>query len=132
VVLSWIVQWIGYKILNHKEETPLRFPPIRSIRMLVFILLVYLFVMIGAMMTMDSEGTMYLFMNNLWMLLSFFILLQGISFAFHFAYVKRMPVVLPVIFTIMVLVFPLVLSLTRILGIIDIGIRLRDRLTTKG
>ena len=132
VVLSWIVQWIGYKILNRKEETPLRFPPIRSIRMPVFILWVYLFVMIGAMMTMDSEGTMYLFMNNLWMLLSFFILLQGISFAFHFAYVKRMPVVLPVIFTIMVLVFPLVLSLTRILGIIDIGFRLRDRLTPKG
>lgn len=131
VVLSWIVQWIGYKILNRKEEKPLRFPPIRSIRMPVFLLWLYLFVMIGALLTMDSEGTMYLFMNNLWTLLSFFILLQGISFAYYFAYVKRMPVVLPIIFTVMVLVFPLVLSLTRILGIIDIGIRLRDRLTPK-
>lgn len=64
--------------------------------------------------------------NLLFMLQALFII-QGLSFVFYFAYNKRIAKAVPVIVAIFAMLTPIGLLLIRLLGIIDIGFDLRQR-----
>lgn len=131
VLFATVVQWISYKILNRKREDKLKFPSFRNLRVPVFVMSIYLVVLIFSLVGLEQGGIPYLIVNNMFVLLSFLILLHGLSFVFYFSYAKKVPVFIPILFTIFVLASPIFLSLAKILGIIDIGFRLRDRLVVK-
>ncbi|MBP1971032.1 uncharacterized protein YybS (DUF2232 family) [Virgibacillus natechei] len=130
ILLAFISQWASYKMINRIERKELRFPPFRTLQFPVSIIWIYLFALLLSFIELDSGNIFYLGAQNLLMLTGLLMSLQGFSFIFFYAHHKKMSKALPIISVVLAVIFPpLMLYLVRILGIIDIGFRLRDRLT---
>lgn len=132
LIMAFISQWFGYKMINRLEKKNLRFPPFRTLRFPTAIIWVYFLALVFSFFDLESSGILYSGVNNLLVLTGFLMAIQGFSFIFFYAHHKNMSKVLPVISVILTLIFPaMLLYLIRILGIIDIGFGLRDRLAKK-
>lgn len=131
-LMAFVSQWIGYKTTNLLEKRNYRFPPFRTLRFPAAIIWVYFFALILSFFDLDSSGILYTGVNNLLVLAGFLMSIQGFSFIFFYAHHKKMSRVLPIVSVVLTLIFPaMLLYLVRILGIIDIGFGLRDRITKK-
>lgn len=127
---AFISQWVAYKIINRIEHKKYHFPPFRKLTFPSAILWVYLITMLLTFTQPDPEGMLFIAVQNIMLLASVLILIQGVSFIFFFLYIKKLSPALSVIGIVLVLFFaPIVFPLLRILGIIDIGFKLRERLT---
>ncbi|OZU89449.1 hypothetical protein CIL03_06990 [Virgibacillus indicus] len=132
LIMAFISQWFGYKMINRLEKKNYRFPPFRTLRFPTAIIWVYFLALVFSFFDLESSGILYSGVNNLLVLTGFLMAIQGFSFIFFYAHHKNMSKVLPVISVILTLIFPaMLLYLIRILGIIDIGFGLRDRLAKK-
>lgn len=132
LIMAFISQWFGYKMINRLEKKNHRFPPFRTLRFPTAIIWVYFLALVFSFFDLESSGILYSGVNNLLVLTGFLMAIQGFSFIFFYAHHKNMSKVLPVISVILTLIFPaMLLYLIRILGIIDIGFGLRDRLAKK-
>lgn len=89
----------------------------------------YLFTMLATMIMQPEEGTYWFWaLINLSYMLQFMMIFQGITFIFFFSEKKGAPKALPIIITIFSLALPFLLSIVRILGIIDLGFGLRNQM----
>ncbi|MFC4558462.1 YybS family protein [Virgibacillus kekensis] len=130
IMMAFVSQWIGYKALNRLERKKLAFPPFRSFRLPISLVWIYFFTVIFMFFDLDQSGTLYMAVNNVQMLAGMLMALQGFSFIFYYAHLKNKSKALPIMSVILTLLFPvLLLYLVRLLGIIDIGFSLRDRLS---
>ncbi|MDE3840463.1 DUF2232 domain-containing protein [Bacillus methanolicus] len=93
------------------------------------ILWYYLAVLLISMAVNPEEGS-YLFsaLLNLSFILQLCMIVQGLSFVFYFSSIKGYSAAIPVTVTILSLLMPIILYVVRILGIIDLGFDLRQRL----
>lgn len=93
------------------------------------ILWYYLAVLLISMAANPEEGS-YLFsaLLNLSFILQLCMIVQGLSFVFYFSSIKGYSAAIPVTVTILSLLMPIILYVVRILGIIDLGFDLRQRL----
>lgn len=133
MLLSVISQWISYKVLNRLEKRKLHFPPFRMLQFPVSLVWIYFFTLILTFFELDKNGIIYLGVNNVLVLAGLFMTIQGFSFIFFYAHRKNMSKVLPIISVVLTFLFPMILLyLVRILGIIDIGFGLRNRLSKDG
>ncbi|EIJ80170.1 putative membrane protein [Bacillus methanolicus PB1] len=89
----------------------------------------YLAVLLISMAVNPEEGS-YLFsaLLNLSFILQLCMIVQGLSFVFYFSSIKGYSAAIPVTVTILSLLLPIILYVVRILGIIDLGFDLRQRL----
>lgn len=132
IFLAFVSQWISYKVLNRLERTRLYFPPFRSLRFPTAIIWIYFLALVISLFNSDPASTIYIAVENVLMLTGLMMAIQGFSFIFYYAHHKKMSKAIPIISVVVTLIFPLILLyLVRILGIIDIGFRLRDRITKK-
>ncbi|GLO68199.1 YybS family protein [Oceanobacillus kimchii] len=131
-ILALVVQWISYKIINRKDKQKLRFPPIRDIRFPSSIIWVYFLAFVVSLFNQDPGTTLYVGLQNLFFIVGMLLAIQGISFIFFYAHAKKMSKAIPVLIVIFTFIFPqFLLYFIRILGIIDVGFNLRDRLQKK-
>src|SRR5699024_7266920 len=108
----------------------IHFPPFRNLAFPTAILWVYLISMLLALTQPDPEGMFYVVVQNIMLLASILILIQGVSFIFYYLYINIFTQARSVIRLVLALIFaPIVFSFLRILGIIDIGYKLRERLS---
>jgi uncharacterized protein YybS (DUF2232 family) len=128
IFLALINQWVSYKILNRIDRKQLRFPKFRNLRLPTAIIWIYLLAMIGTLFQMDSSDTVFIALQNVIMLTEFLLILQGLSFIFFYSHQKNISKAIPIITTIFVFLLPILLPLVRIIGIIDLGFGLRDRM----
>lgn len=128
---AWLVQWISYKLIGRMDKRTLRFPPFRTLQMPVALIFVYLVFIFLGMVDFQKGSMLYLAVHNVLVLLELLILLQGLSFIFYFSYMKKLSKAVPFIVIIAILIFWPFLILVRLLGVLDIGIRLRDRISPK-
>ncbi|MFD2045655.1 YybS family protein [Ornithinibacillus salinisoli] len=129
LIQALISQWIGYKVSNRIEKSNLRFPEFRNLQFPVAIIWIYFIALVVSLLQQDPDSILFMGLQNVLILTGFFMAIQGFSFFFFFAYYKKMSKSIPIIVTIISLVLlPLLLPLIRILGIIDIGFGLRDRM----
>ncbi|WP_026908450.1 YybS family protein [Paucisalibacillus globulus] len=128
IFLALINQWVSYKILNRIERKQLHFPKFRNLRLPTAIIWIYLLAMVGTLFQMDSSDTVYIALQNVIMLTEFLLIFQGISFIFFYSHHKNISKAIPIITTIFVFLLPILLPLVRIIGIIDLGFGLRDRM----
>ena len=130
LIHAFISQWASYKVINRLEQEKFHFPPFRNLAFPTAILWVYLISMLLALTQPDPEGMFYVVVQNIMLLASILILIQGVSFIFYYLHIKKLSPALSVIGLVLALFFaPIVFPLLRILGIIDIGFKLRERLS---
>ncbi|MEK4306845.1 YybS family protein [Oceanobacillus sp. FSL K6-0251] len=126
---AFITQWISYKLLNRIEKEKFSFPPFRELQFPGAIIWIYLLALILSVIGFEEGSTMEFGAQNLLMIVGIALMLQGFSFIFHFAHIKRIAKAVPILIVIATILFPgILLYFIRILGIIDIGFRLRGRL----
>lgn len=128
----FITQLVSFPIL---KRFGIKFPDWRPFRELILpksILWYYLFSMLASLLMPPDEGT-YWFMviANLAFILQILMVMQGLSLLFYITHVKGYPRAMPITVMVLLLFFPFVLSIVRILGIIDLGFDLRKRLGEK-
>lgn len=132
IAMALISQWLSYKLLNRLEKAGLFFPPVREMRLPVAILWYYFIAMILNLIFMDGEGIWYMAAVNVSLLTGMLLILQGFSFIFFYSREKQWSKAVPIMAIILSVLLPqLFLYLVRILGIIDIGFPLRDKVEKK-
>lgn len=127
--LAFISQLLSYKILNRMEQKKLKFAKFRDFKLPTSILWYYFFGMIFTWINTDTESMVYLAAINIFIVTGLLIALQGFAFIFYYTHVKKLSKAIPVVTIILTILLPTVLLyLVRILGIIDLGFSLRNRL----
>src|SRR5699024_4801042 len=130
LLLAFVSQWVGYKVISRMDNKKLQFPPFRMLRLPVSLIWIYFFSLIMTFFGLDQNGMVYLAVNNVLMLDGILMTLQEFSFIFYYAYVKQMSKALPIGSVVLTIFLPFIfLYLVRLLGIIDIGFSLRDRIS---
>ena len=105
--------------------------PFRDWKLPQSIVWYYLIVSILLMVNQDTETFYFTAIINLYFILQFFVIMQGFSFIFYYSYVKGWSKAVPISILIGSFLIPILLYLIRILGIIDLGFPLRNKLSKK-
>lgn len=126
-----ISQWASYKVVNRVEAKQLKFPPFRTFKLPTAMIWIYFVAIVIAFFDLDTDSILYLGVQNVHVLIGLLITLQGFSFIFFYAHKKNISKALPIISVVVTLLFPfLFLYIIRVIGIVDIGFSLRDRIET--
>ncbi|HLR08669.1 MAG TPA: YybS family protein [Bacillota bacterium] len=129
ILLAFISQWISYKVMNRLDDQTLRFPPFRTMKMPVSIVWIYFFALIVTFFDLDSDSLLLIASENVRMVAGMLMMIQGFSFIFFFSHHKKMSKALPIASVVVTLFLPFIFIFpVRILGIVDIGFGLRERL----
>lgn len=132
ILIGFLSQWLGYKVLNRITQTKLQFPPFREFRLPIAIVWFYFLSLLLTWFNLDADSTLYLGAINISTLAGLLVMLQGFSFIFYYTYMKNLSKAVPIISIVIAVLFPFLgLYLIRILGIIDLGFSLRDRVKSK-
>lgn len=132
IVFAFISQWLTYKVINRVDKKQFRFPPFKEFKLPTAVLWYYFFALILTYIPTNEEGLLYLGSINVYTLAGSLLVLQGFSFIFYYAEVKKWSKAIPVVIVVICLLLPqILLYLVRILGIIDIGFSLRERIKGK-
>ncbi|MCP3026985.1 YybS family protein [Halobacillus sp. A5] len=132
IVYAFIAQWLSYKVINRVEGKKFHFPHFRHFNLPISVLWYYFFALIFTFVFAESNNIWYLAAINVFTLAGAFLVLQGFAFIFYYTHVKDKSKALPILAIVGSILFPtILLYLVRILGIIDLGFSLRDRLQTK-
>ncbi|ASB91534.1 DUF2232 domain-containing protein [Bacillus sonorensis] len=131
VIFSGIVAFLNHLIAKPiLRRFALQVPPLKPFRELKLpqgTIWLYLLTILLSLAPAEEGSAFYSFILNASTMMGLIIAIQGFSFIFYFCYAKKLPTVLPVLFLIFGLLTPL-LYLVRILGIIDIGFNLREKI----
>lgn len=125
MLYSFVTQWLTHKFLNRLEQTQLVFPKFRSFQLPKVILWIYFFVVIFSWFKFEGLPMLALVLFNTGLILGVLFSLQGLSLIVYFFGKKKSKVMLIMLVTFILLFLPVGMYLTRILGIIDVGFRLR-------
>src|SRR5699024_7337638 len=122
IFLSLITTFFSYKIINRVENKQHYFIPFKLFNLPMSVFWIYFLVIILSFFNTDTSTTMGIVIANSMVILTTLMILQGYSFIFHYADVKKWPKVIPVIIVIISFLIPLIMMLViRLLGIIDLG-----------
>lgn len=120
--------WISFKVMNRIEQTSYRFPPFRTFSLPRSIIWLYIIALFVTIFTIESNDTLFIAANNVSVLLMVLFVIQGFSFIFHYAYVKKWKPAVPMIILVFSFLIPfLSMIIVRFIGIIDLLIDLKGR-----
>lgn len=132
LLYAFITQWLAQKIHNRQSKAKILYPPFRRFNLPVIVLFIYFIGSFARWFDMDPNGWLYPVVANVTELAGILLVLQGFSFFFYFAHHRNLPKVLPILAVVLSILFgTILLYLVRILGIIDVGFRLRERISSK-
>ena len=116
-------------IINRFCRNKLIIGPVRNIQLPKSLLWYYLLTMvISLFVTVDADHFLFMAILNIMFCLQLFMLLQGISLIFYFSHVKKWHKAVPVTIVVLSFIMPLLPPFIRILGIMDLGFNLRDKI----
>ncbi|GIN95846.1 membrane protein [Siminovitchia terrae] len=109
-----------------------KFPPFRTAKFPKSILWYYLITLMVTLFVKPAEGTfLHMTVVNAAYILQILLMIQGLAFIYYYSHVKKWSKAIPVTATVMTFLLPLFFSIIRLLGIIDLGFDLRQRLAKK-
>ncbi|UQD53700.1 DUF2232 domain-containing protein [Bacillus methanolicus] len=128
-MIVFLIQLVSLPILKKFGVMVGKWKAFKDLTLPKSLLWYYLAVLLISMVINPGEGS-YLFsaLLNLSFILQLCMIVQGFSFVFYFSYIKGYSAAIPVTVTILSLLLPIFLYVVRILGIIDLGFDLRQRL----
>jgi uncharacterized protein YybS (DUF2232 family) len=128
----FFIQLVSIPVAKRFQVEIMDWKPFRNLQLPKSILWIYLFSIIASMVFNPEEGSFaFMAIVNIAFLLQWLMVLQGLALIYFFSFAKKLPKVVPIMFTIGVLLLPQLLYIVRILGIIDLGFDLRKRLKSK-
>jgi len=127
--LTFIVQLVSAPIIRRLGISFPKWPPFRDWT-LPQSLIWYYFITLAILIIggLENGQPLFMFVFNVFEILEMAMLLQGITFIFYFFYTKGTAVAVPILLSVIGVLFPFTLYIIRILGIIDLGIGLRARI----
>ncbi|MCD5325632.1 MULTISPECIES: YybS family protein [Pontibacillus] len=129
IVCSFITLWVGFRVRNKIEKETLKFPPVHQFSFPKSVLWYYFIAVVFTWIFQSPDEYMGVVAQNMYTLTGFFMILQGLSYLFALTHYKKRSKALPITAVILTLLFPYLLVFpVRILGIIDLGFSLRERL----
>lgn len=132
IFFAFITLWIGFKILNKQYGEELYFPPVKKLSFPRALIWYYFIALIITFVEFEKGSMWGNAAQNVYTLTGALFTLQGLSFMFAYADIKGLSKKIPIIGVVISLVFSfLLLYPIRILGIIDLGFNLRERLAKK-
>lgn len=132
ILMAFISQWVGYKVLNRIEQTRYRFPAFRNLKFPVSIIWIYLASLLLILFVNNMDGFLFIAANNVQSLIRILMVLQGLSFIFFYSHSKKWSKSIPVLVTVFTFILPfLFFYIIGLLGLIDLGFGLRDRVSKK-
>jgi uncharacterized protein YybS (DUF2232 family) len=131
-MLVFIIQLASFPFLKRFGVSVPKWRPFRELTLPKSILWYYLLTMLAALVMNPEEGTYWFWaLANLSFILQMLMVLQGLSLVFYLTHVKGYPKAVPIVVVVLLFLFPFVLYIVRILGIIDLGFDFRKRLGEK-
>jgi len=132
IFFAFITLWIGFKILNKQFREHHFFPPVKQLSFPRAIIWYYFIALIVTFIEFENGSIWGNASQNVYTLTGALFTLQGFSFMFAYADIKGFSKKIPIIGVVISLLFSfLLLYPVRILGIIDLGFSLRERLAKK-
>lgn len=128
VIYSFLVQLTSGHILRKDGHEIVRFPPFRTWGFPKEFIWYYLVVLMLSFVSLETGSALYIALENLLPLLHIIMTIQGLSFIFFYFNHKGRSITWPIIIVILAVLLPIFLHLIRILGIIDLGFNLRERM----
>ncbi|KMJ60425.1 hypothetical protein AB685_06360 [Bacillus sp. LL01] len=118
-------------ILKRLKMQVSSFPPFRELMLPKSLLWYYLIVLVLSLMQPEEGSTLFTAVLNLSFILMLLMTIQGLSFIFFFCHVKKISKVVPITILILSFLIPPLVYIIRMIGIVDIGFQLRDRIQGK-
>jgi len=129
MLFAFLSQWLSYKIMNRTDGKSFAFPPFKNLNFPIAIIWLYFFTMIFSLINLDPSGGLYLVVMNALALLTVFVTIQGFSFIFFYADHKKVHKAVPISIMVVTFIIPfLFMFIVRIIGIIDLGFSLKERI----
>ncbi|KIL53177.1 YybS family protein [Jeotgalibacillus campisalis] len=127
---TWLIMLISFPLAKRFSVKVPRFNPFHELSFPKSVIWYYLIVLITALVSAPDEGSTFAFaLINLQAALELVMVLQGLSFIHFWGHLKGWGKGRIILFTVIGIILN---PFTRILGIIDLGFDLRERLQTKG
>ncbi|KGX89246.1 YybS family protein [Pontibacillus marinus] len=132
ISFAFITLWIGFKILNKQFREHHYFPPVKKLSFPRVIIWYYFIALLVTFIEFENGSIWGDAAQNVYVLTGALFTIQGFSFMFAYADIKGLSKKMPIIGVVISLLFSfLLLYPVRILGIIDLGFSLRERLANK-
>lgn len=129
IVIAFVTQWLSYQLINWRKGRQLTFPKFRTFRLPKTVIWIFFVAVLFTWFPMDGTSSLAAGVMNVTTLIGTLLSIQGVSFILYYCHQKKLSIAFPILIIIFSLIFlPVGLYLTRILGIIDIGFDLRERM----
>lgn len=129
VIMAGLHHIISRPILSRLGHSIPKLPPFREWQLPKSILFYYLVSLMLVLMGFMEEGsTLFLIVVNLHPILDLLLFIQGLSVIAYFSYTKKIGKVLPIMSVVLIILFPILTFVVRMLGIFEIGFGLKSRL----
>ncbi|SFK10785.1 Uncharacterized conserved protein YybS, DUF2232 family [Halobacillus dabanensis] len=130
--MAFVSQWLTYRLINRIENKKMKFVDFKNFKLPTSILWYYFVAMIFNFMMAENDGMIYLAAINVFIITGALLVVQGFSFVFFYAEKKKWSIAVPILVVVFSFLIPqIIMYLVRILGIIDIGFPLRERVEDK-
>lgn len=131
-VVMIILIAINFPIAKALKVPVPKFQPFRNVNFPKVVVWIYLIVLLSSLFVTDDTNSFFqMVILNASFLLQILMVIQGLSFVFFLAHMKKWTIVIPILATVFTIVLPFLLPIVRVLGIIDVGFSLRQRLSNK-
>jgi len=128
-MIIFLIMLVSFPILRRFGIKVNKWKPFREITLPKSLLWYYLIALIATIFVQPEVGSYWHWaLTNLNFILQFFMLIQGFTFIAYFSHLKGYTKAVPIVAIILALLLPVILYIVRILGIIDLGFDLRQRL----
>ena len=123
---------INFPIVKRFGVDVPKFSPFRDAKFPKSILWYYLLTLIVSLFVKPEAGSyLHMVVVNAAYILQILLLIQGLAFIFYYSHLKNWSKAIPILATVMTFLLPIFFSIVRLLGIIDLGFDLRQRLAKK-
>jgi len=127
-----IIMAVNFPIIKRLGIDVPKFPPFRRLKFPKNILWLYLLVLIISLLfKIETDSYLHMAVVNAGLILQTLLVLQGLAFIFFYCHMKKWSIAIPILAVVLTFFLPFFLSIVRVLGIIDIGFDLRERINNK-
>lgn len=132
IFLSFITTWLSYRIINRMDQTKYAFVPFREFNFPISIFWIYFVLIIFSFFNTTPPNSLSIVVLNGIIIVISLMIIQGFSFIFFYAHEKKWNRSIPIIIVVISFLLPgIMMFIIRIIGIVDLGFSMKNRIISK-